>query len=334
MNVLFLGTAAGKPSNHRNVTSIAVILNDAEFVLVDCGEATQHQLMKSTLRISKLRGIFITHMHGDHIFGLPGLLCTLSEVRTQNLTIFGPPGIKSYLFDALKYSHLHYKLDIYEFATKNPYCEGFTSIQSGNHTYTFDSCQVEHTIRCYAYKITQHRNNLKIDMNKLNPDIQHYFREIEELGFSPPQQIIKHLKGGMKITMDDDFVFDGRNYAIVENTFSLVIALDNYNSKRMVENFKSCDVLIHECTYAVFPKMNITETKIITDTAIKNGHSTNQMGFEVAQKLGASKIIFTHFSNRYEFEDEDNIISGANPLNRPIETLCARDFTEFCICSK
>ena len=114
MKTLFLGTAAGKPSNHRNVTSIAVIFEDAEFILVDCGEATQHQIMNSILKLSKLKAIYITHLHGDHIFGLPGLLCTLNEIRTEKLCIIGPRGLKEYLKFTTRFIN-NYRLDIKEY---------------------------------------------------------------------------------------------------------------------------------------------------------------------------------------------------------------------------
>ena len=80
MKLLFLGTVSQKPSKTRNVTSIALILESNQFVLFDCGEGTQHQILKSSLSLSNLHSIFITHLHGDHIFGLPGLLCSLNDI--------------------------------------------------------------------------------------------------------------------------------------------------------------------------------------------------------------------------------------------------------------
>ena len=96
MQVTFLGTAAGKPSLKRNVTSMAIEMDDSKIILVDCGEATLHQFMRSKLKITNIHTILITHLHGDHIFGLPGLCCTLNDARTQPLHIYGPSGIKKY----------------------------------------------------------------------------------------------------------------------------------------------------------------------------------------------------------------------------------------------
>ena len=110
MEVTFLGTSSGSPSFTRNVSSYALRLTD-EIWLFDCGEATQHQLMRSHLKYSKITRIFITHMHGDHIFGLPGLICALSGARAElkrvhgrepePLHITGPPGICDYVKAAI-----------------------------------------------------------------------------------------------------------------------------------------------------------------------------------------------------------------------------------------
>lgn len=109
----FLGTSSGAPSFTRNVSSLALRLEN-EIWLFDCGEATQHQLMRSQLKYAKITKIFITHMHGDHIFGLPGLICAISGTRTSHmrahggkvepLHITGPPGIRQYIYSAMTWS--------------------------------------------------------------------------------------------------------------------------------------------------------------------------------------------------------------------------------------
>ena len=113
MELTFLGTSSGSPSFTRNVSSYALRLTD-EIWLFDCGEATQHQLMRSNLRYSKITRVFITHMHGDHIFGLPGLICALSGASAEKrrvhgkdpdpLYITGPPGICEFVKAAISCS--------------------------------------------------------------------------------------------------------------------------------------------------------------------------------------------------------------------------------------
>ena len=103
MQLTFLGTCAGTPSLQRNVTSIALTLSHrGDCWLFDCGEATQHQFMRSALKPGKLQKIFITHLHGDHIFGLPGLLTSRSMGGIpEPLTIYGPPGLRQFVETAL-----------------------------------------------------------------------------------------------------------------------------------------------------------------------------------------------------------------------------------------
>jgi len=103
--IIFLGTGAGMPTIERNVSSLAVFLNDGgDFWLFDCGEGTQQQLFRAGLKLSKLKAIFISHLHGDHIFGLTGLLASrgLKGIKT-GIDIFGPVGLVSYLESCLNY---------------------------------------------------------------------------------------------------------------------------------------------------------------------------------------------------------------------------------------
>src|SRR4051794_19257861 len=119
MELYFLGTGAGTPSRQRNVTSIVLKLFEEQgsLWLFDCGEGTQHQILNAPIKLSKLEKIFITHLHGDHLYGLPGLLTTRSNQGNDTpLTIFGPPGIRLYLETSLSLSgsHLIYPLKIEE----------------------------------------------------------------------------------------------------------------------------------------------------------------------------------------------------------------------------
>ncbi|HEY9845119.1 MAG TPA: MBL fold metallo-hydrolase, partial [Candidatus Caenarcaniphilales bacterium] len=106
MQITFLGTSSGVPTRSRNVSSVALRLpQKGEIWLFDCGEGTQHQLLRSDLKISQITRIFITHLHGDHIFGLMGLLasCGLAGNPTQ-IDIYGPPGLEGYLHACGRYS--------------------------------------------------------------------------------------------------------------------------------------------------------------------------------------------------------------------------------------
>ena len=122
MDIQFLGTGAGQPSKARNVSSLALKLLDEinEVWLFDCGEGTQNRILETTIRPRKVSKIFITHLHGDHIFGLPGFLSSrafqANEEQTD-LEIYGPQGIKSFVLTSLRVSgsRLPYKIHFHEF---------------------------------------------------------------------------------------------------------------------------------------------------------------------------------------------------------------------------
>src|SRR3954454_17958571 len=107
LEVLFLGTGAGIPAKLRNVTSIALKLLEERGTiwLFDCGEATQHQILHTSIKPSRIENIFITHLHGDHIYGLPGMLSSRSfQGGETDVTVYGPKGIKEYIETSLKVS--------------------------------------------------------------------------------------------------------------------------------------------------------------------------------------------------------------------------------------
>src|SRR5690625_4183519 len=116
MEITFLGTGAGMPSKERNVSALVVnLLHEInELWLFDCGEATQHQILKTTLKPRKITKIFLTHLHGDHIFGLPGLLSSRSFLDgDEPVTIFGPKGIKKFVQTSLEMSHTQLTYPLY-----------------------------------------------------------------------------------------------------------------------------------------------------------------------------------------------------------------------------
>jgi ribonuclease Z len=107
IRIVFLGTSSGTPSRTRNVSSVAVVL-DGTVLLLDCGEATQHQLQRAPVRSGAIDAMFITHLHGDHVYGIPGLLATLSmNGRRRPLDLIGPEGLADYVEAVLRTSHHH-----------------------------------------------------------------------------------------------------------------------------------------------------------------------------------------------------------------------------------
>src|SRR5690625_4305709 len=152
MEITFLGTGAGMPSKERNVSALVVnLLHEInELWLFDCGEATQHQILKTTLKPRKITKIFITHLHGDHIFGLPGLLSSRSFLDgTEPITIYGPKGIKSFVETSLKVSktRLTYPVEYVELTNEGLIFE--------NERFFIHNIQLDHNITSYGFRITE-----------------------------------------------------------------------------------------------------------------------------------------------------------------------------------
>jgi ribonuclease Z len=114
VQITFLGTSSGVPTRSRNVSGVAMRLPQrAEVWLFDCGEGTQHQFLRSDLKVSQIRRIFITHTHGDHIFGLMGLLASIGLAgNPSRIDIYGPTGLEDYLRASQRYSHTHFSYPI------------------------------------------------------------------------------------------------------------------------------------------------------------------------------------------------------------------------------
>jgi ribonuclease Z len=333
MKITFLGTAAGKPSKYRNVTSIALELENNDYILIDCGEATQHQIIKSKLKFTKLHSIYITHLHGDHIFGLPGLLASLNEYRTDELNIFGPVGLLQYInfIKSGPYCNIsNYEINVIEIPD---IYNTINYINYKSNTYKVECCYVEHCVQCYSYVITKSNTQPKIDIDKLQPILDKYANEIINLGFSPINKIISTLKENNIIQLSD-YLLDINNFSRREKDIKIIICLDNSNAGNIIKYIGTCDVLVHECTYA-FTEDTKNDDISLTQKATEHGHSTSRMASRVANKLNCTTLIFTHFSNRYELiagkmDIEDFLIEDSKKISN-CDVLCAYDFGEFFI---
>ncbi|PLO34361.1 ribonuclease Z, partial [Klebsiella pneumoniae] len=167
MELTFLGTSAGVPTRTRNMTSIILNLQQptrAEMWLFDCGEGTQHQFLHTPYHPGKLNKIFITHLHGDHLFGLPGLLCSRSmQGNSLPLTLYGPKGLKEFVETALRLSGswTDYPLTIIEVGP------GLVFDEEG---YRVTAYPLSHPVECYGYRIAQHDKPGTLDAAQLIAD--------------------------------------------------------------------------------------------------------------------------------------------------------------------
>ncbi|MFO7678098.1 MAG: ribonuclease Z [Thermoplasmatota archaeon] len=271
MQIIFLGTGGSWPTVKRNVTSIAV-KRGSEIILFDCGEGTQRQLQKSNLSYMQISQIFITHFHGDHFLGLPGLIQTMQlNDRDRPLNIYGPPGMKKLaeqLF-SLGYFRPAYKIIAHE-------------LQEGDildfQKYTIHVIEVLHNVPSLAYCLEE-----KIRPGKFNKP------KALKLGI-PEGPLFSKLQKGQSVTLKDGHVISSDMVlGPPRRGRKVVFSGDTKPSEKMIEFAKDADVLIHEATF------DSELTYIATDY----GHSTAAQAAEIAKKANVESLYLVHSSPRY-----------------------------------
>ncbi|GER66105.1 ribonuclease Z [Weizmannia acidilactici] len=301
MEILFLGTGAGVPAKARNVTSIALkLLEERNAVwLFDCGEATQHQILRTTLKPRKVEKIFITHLHGDHIFGLPGFLGSRSFQGGESpLVIYGPKGIKDFVEVSLRVSetHVKYPLSVIEIG------EG-TVFEDGQ--FTVEARRLNHGIESFGYRIMEKDKPGALDAEKLQKEGIH----------SGP--VYRLLKEGRTVTLDDGRTINGKDYLGPAKKGRVVAILgDTRPSPAAVRLAQNADLLIHEATF------NRESEKMAHDYF----HSTTFQAAKTAKEAGAKQLLLTHISSRYGKEDWPVLEQEAKTVFP--ESLLVHDFME------
>ncbi|RLQ91132.1 ribonuclease Z [Falsibacillus albus] len=278
MELLFLGTGAGVPAKIRNVTSLALkLLDERKAVwLFDCGEATQHQILSTNLKPRKIEKIFITHLHGDHIFGLPGFLGSRSfQGGTSLLTIYGPKGIKEFIDVSLKISdtHLQYPLEIIEID------EG-TVFQ--DKQFTVEALPLDHALPSIGYRIIESDKPGTLQADRL-----------AEMGIKPGPHF-KHLKEGKSITLEDGSVIHGADFLGPHQKGRIVAILgDTRPCDNAVELARDADLLVHEATFSADS----------AEMAHNYFHSTTAQAADIAMRANVRSLVLTHISSRYGKDD-------------------------------
>lgn len=273
MQVTFLGTSSGVPTRARNVSGVAVRLPQrAEVWLFDCGEGTQHQFLRSELKVSQLTRIFVTHMHGDHIFGLMGLLasCGLAG-NPERIDIYGPPELEDYLKACRRYSqtHLAYPVKVHRV---------HPGVVFEDDEYVV-SCQLlKHRVPAFGYRITE-------------KDRPGHFNVEQAIALGiPPGPIYGQLKRGETVTLPNGKRVNGADLCGPDQIGrKLVYCTDTIYCDAAVELAMHADVLIHEATFAHQD----------AELAYQRLHSTSTMAAQVALGAQVKQLVMTHFSPRY-----------------------------------
>ncbi|MBC1984739.1 ribonuclease Z [Listeria booriae] len=302
MELIFLGTGAGVPSKGRNVTAIALtMLNERNSIwLFDCGEATQHQILRSSIKLSKLEKIFITHLHGDHIFGLPGLLSSRSFQGGETaLTVYGPVGLANYIRTSLAVSgtHLKYQLEVVELEDELVFEDA---------TFKVTCKELEHGILSYGYRIEEADKPGALDA-----------ASVAALGVKPGP-IFKELKEGKAVTLEDGTVVDGSAF-IGPSKKGRVIAIfgDTKVTPNELAVARHADVVVHEATFAAD----------MGDMAGEYMHSTTLEAATLAKNAEAKQLIITHISSRYSRDDNQSLVDECRTIFPNTEI--ATDFAIF-----
>jgi ribonuclease Z len=304
VEITFLGTSSGVPTRSRNVSSVALRLPQrAEVWLFDCGEGTQHQFLRSDLKISQIQKIFVTHMHGDHTFGLMGLLASsgLSGMG-QNIDLYGPPDLKDYLRACERYSQMHLSRRI-----------SVSTVQPGlvyeDDEYEVSCLQLKHRVPAFGYRIAEKDRPGRFQIDKA-----------KALGI-PPGPVYGKLKQGETITLEDGRTINGKDLCDPPETGRKVVyCTDTVFCDAAVELAQDADVLIHEATFAH------QDAQLAFDRL----HSTSTMAAQVALAAGVNQLIMTHFSPRYAPGNPlglDNLLAEAKAIFP--KTRLARDFMTY-----
>lgn len=276
MEFTFLGTSAGTPTRSRNVTGLALCLSGPKpWYLVDCGEGTQHQLMRTRYSVMQLRAIFITHIHGDHIFGLPGLLTSASMLgRTEPLDIIAPPQVRRFIDAVIENSDssLSYPLNFINSEAPDFYWQddhlGVTNVA------------LSHRVPCRAYVFTERNLERQLQKEKLVAD-----------GIEPGPEW-GDLQKGKDVLLDDGRLLRSDDYTHIPRTArNIIVGGDNDTPELLKDACQGTHVLIHEATYT-------------QDVADRVGpwpqHSSAQQVARFAQATKLPNLVLTHFSSRYQ----------------------------------
>ncbi|MFT7684215.1 MAG: ribonuclease Z [Moritella dasanensis] len=278
MEIVFLGTSAGMPTKSRNVSGLAISrANSKQWCLVDCGEGTQHQLLHTKLSLARLQAIFITHVHGDHCYGLPGLLASAAmSGRTEPLWIVGPAAIQTFI-DVMQSAtdlHLSYELK-YKHIDNAHYSLDDLTIE-----FDVEAVSLSHRVSSFAYSFSENRLSNKLDVLKLAQD------KVTR------GKLWGDLQQGLDVQLDNGRIICAKNYLLpIQDPRKIIISGDNDDPSLLSQIAKTANVLVHEATYT-------------QDIAIKVGkgpqHSYAKLVAQFASDVGLDNLVLTHFSPRYQ----------------------------------
>ena len=269
--------------------------------LIDCGEGTQVQLRKAKARFSKINNIFISHLHGDHCFGLPGLIASFRLLgREMPLNVYGPKGIKEMMETIFRITETHRGFDVIYHELSGKTSE---KIYEDNRVEVY-TIPLDHRIYCNGYLFKEKPKERHLNMQEISK-----YSEIETCDYH-------NLKLGKDFILSDGYVL--KNYVLTNEptkSVSYAFCSDTRYIENVVPIIENVDVLYHESTF-------LHDLKEMADYT---GHTTALEAARIARKANVGKLILGHFSNRYGdlsvFTDEAREVFPSSFLPKVLEAV-------------
>ncbi len=284
--LIILGSNAATPAHGRHMSSQCLKYND-DFFLIDCAEGTQFQIQKYKIKYQKINHIFVSHLHGDHIFGLPGFIMTMSmNQRREKLNLYGPSGLKKFLEFNFEISQGHLNFEI-EYIETNP---KISQRIFENDNLSVDTVPLKHRIPAHGFLFKEKPNIRKMKKEK-----------ITELGI--PFKDILSIKMGNDWQDNQGNVFLNSELTFSPpNQKSYAYCSDTSYSEEIIDLVNGVDLLYHEATF--LHEMHLK--------AESTGHSTALQAATIAKKAKVNKLLLGHFSSRYA--DPDCLLQEARVI--------------------
>lgn len=276
MRFTFLGTSAGLPTRERNVTALALSLAEQrDWYLVDCGEGTQQQLQHTRYTPAHLRAIFITHIHGDHCYGLPGLIASAQMGgRSAPLTICAPAGIAEFIDAVRRYTDLRQLSYPLHFVRSDS-----PDFRYDDGTVSVSSIELSHRVPSYAYRFTETVHERQLDPQRLLAQAV------------PRGPLWGELQHGNSVQLPDGRTITAAEVCLPQRApRRIVVGGDNDRPHLLAEALRDCDVMVHEATF--------TED-VLARVGPQYQHSTAAQVAATAQQAQLPHLVLTHFSQRY-----------------------------------
>ena len=271
-----LGCGSALPTTRHFSTSQVINLRDKLF-MIDCGEGAQMQLRKSRLKFSRLNHIFISHLHGDHCFGLLGLISTFGLLgRTAELHIHSPKGLEELFSPLLAFfcKNMSYRVVFHEFATKEP------CVIYEDRSVAVTTIPLQHRIPCCGFLFAE------------KPRPNHIIREMIDFYQVPVYELNRIKNGEDFVTPEGDVIANSRLTRPSAPPRRYAYCSDTIYRKEIVQQISGVDLLFHEATFAQTESARAKETF----------HTTAALAAQIALDAEVKQLVIGHFSARYENE--------------------------------